>query len=145
VQKFELGARERGLTLTAKYDRELPFVLGDIALIERVLDNLLHNALRHTPAGGIIEVSLRNVAGAVAVVITDTGHGIAEQDLPHIFDRFYQPASSRSQGAGLGLAIAKRILELHGSAIRAESTRGEGTAFAFDLRADGASRQAAPA
>jgi two-component system OmpR family sensor kinase len=135
VQKFELPARQRKIELQVRYQETLPFVVGDIALIERVLDNLLENALRHTPAGGWVTLTLQPVGQAVAVRISDTGQGIAEQDLPHIFDRFYRPAKSRTQGAGLGLAIAKRILELHGSVIRADSAPGSGTAFAFDLPA----------
>jgi signal transduction histidine kinase len=135
VQKFELRARQRKIDLQTQYDETLPFVVGDIALIERVLDNLLENALRHTPAGGVVRVTLEAVDQAVAVRISDTGQGIADKDLPHIFDRFYKPSRSGTQGAGLGLAIARRILELHGSVIRADTTPGRGTAFAFDLPA----------
>ena len=138
VQKFELPARQRNIELQAQYSEALPFVVGDIALIERVLDNLLENALRHTPAGGAVTLTLAPVAEAVAVRIADTGQGIAEKDLPHIFDRFYKSAQARTEGAGLGLAIARRILELHGSVIRADSAPGSGTAFAFDLPAQSA-------
>jgi signal transduction histidine kinase len=137
LQKFELRAREARVRLESSFDEDMPFVLGDIALIERVLDNLLENALRHTPAGGTVRLSLRRLDRAVAVEVADTGCGIGEQDLAHVFDRFYKPAGTRSEsgGAGLGLAIARRILELHGSVIRASSARGSGTEFAFDLPA----------
>ena len=136
VHKFELRARQRDVTLLARYDETLPFVVGDIALIERVMDNLLENALRHTPAGGTVTVAIQTFGEAVAVQIIDTGSGIADEDLPYIFERCYQSDKMRSRGgAGLGLAIARRIVELHGRTIRADSTLGRGTTFAFDLPA----------
>jgi len=136
VHKFELRARQRQVTLQAHYDEDLPFVLGDLALIERVLDNLLENALRHTPAGGTVTVAVQPLGEALAVRIIDTGAGIAAEDLPHVFERFYQSDKMRTRGgAGLGLAIARRIVELHGRTIRAASSPGHGTTFAFDLPA----------
>ena len=96
----------------------------------------MENALRHTPAGGTVTVAVQPVGEAVAVQIIDTGSGIAAEDLPYIFERFYQSDKMRTRGgAGLGLAIARRIVELHGRDIRAESTLGRGTTFAFDLPA----------
>jgi two-component system OmpR family sensor kinase len=134
VQKFDLRAKQRHVALRAQHDANLPFVIGDIALIERVLDNLLENALRHTPAGGTVTLAVQAVGAALAVQIIDTGGGIAADDLPFIFERFYQSDRMRTRGgAGLGLAIAKRIIELHGRDIRAASTVGRGTTFAFDL------------
>ncbi|MGD2136675.1 MAG: ATP-binding protein [Gammaproteobacteria bacterium] len=134
VQKFELRARQREVALQARYDANLPFVIGDIALIERVMDNLIENALRHTPAGGAVTVAVQPVGETLAVQIIDTGPGIAAEDLPNIFERFYQSDRMRPQGgAGLGLAIARRIVELHGRDIRTASTLGRGTTFAFDL------------
>jgi two-component system OmpR family sensor kinase len=134
VHKFELRAKQCDVTLLAQYEQNLPFVLGDIALIERVMDNLLENALRHTPAGGTVTVAVQPVGETLAVQIIDTGTGIAAEDLPHIFERFYQSDKMRTRGAaGLGLAIARRIVELHGRDIRAASMRGRGTTFAFDL------------
>jgi len=134
VHKFELRAGQREVTLLADYDADLPFVLGDIALIERVMDNLIENALRHTPAGGTVKVAVKPVGEALAVQVIDTGSGIAAEDLPYIFERFYQSDKMRTRGgAGLGLAIARRIVELHGRTIRAASSSGSGTTFAFDL------------
>jgi len=134
VHKFELRAGQREVILQADYDADLPFVVGDIALIERVLDNLIENALRHTPAGGMVTVAVQPVGEALAVQVIDTGSGIPAEDLPYIFDRFYQSDKMRTRGgAGLGLAIARRIVELHGRTIRAASSRGSGTTFAFDL------------
>jgi two-component system OmpR family sensor kinase len=134
VHKFELRAGQREVSLLAQYDANLPFVVGDIALIERVMDNLIENALRHTPAGGTVTVAVQPVGGTLAVQVIDTGSGIAAEDLPYIFERFYQSDKMRTQGgAGLGLAIARRIVELHGRTIRAASSGGRGTMFAFDL------------
>ena len=136
VHKFELRARQHDITLLARYDETLPFVVGDIALIERVMDNLLENALRHTPAGGRVTVAIQPVGEAVAIQIIDTGSGIPSEDLPYIFERFYQSDKMRTRGgAGLGLAIARRIVELHGRTIRADSAPGRGTTLAFDLPA----------
>jgi two-component system OmpR family sensor kinase len=134
VHKFELRAGQRDITLLADYDADLPFVVGDIALIERVMDNLIENALRHTPAGGTVKVLVQPVGEALSVQVIDTGSGIAAEDLPYIFERFYQSDKMRTRGgAGLGLAIARRIVELHGRTIRAASSGDSGTTFAFDL------------
>ncbi len=134
VHKFELRAGQREVNLLAQYAANLPFVVGDIALIERVMDNLIENALRHTPDGGTVTVAVQPVGGALAVQVIDTGSGIAAEDLPYIFERFYQSDKMRTHGgAGLGLAIARRIVELHGRTIRAASSDGHGTMFAFDL------------
>ncbi len=135
LQKFELRAREAGVHLGARLDANLPFVHANIGLIERVLENLLDNALRYTPAGGSVNVALEPRERAVTVRLSDTGCGIAEQDLPHIFERFYRPQAQNAGngGAGLGLAIARRILELHGSHIEAASQPRAGTTFSFEL------------
>lgn len=137
AQKFELRAQQQGVHIHFRCAEQVPFVRGDIALIERVFDNLLANALRHTPRGGQICLAVLSTGAQVTVEVIDTGCGIAAEDLPHIFDRFYRPSGARSDsGAGLGLAIAQRIMRLHGSVIRAQSQPGEGTAFAFDLCAE---------
>jgi len=135
VQKFQLRAQQNGVALDAGVRADLPLVRGDIALMERVLENLIDNAIRHTPSGGSVTVSLAPEQGRFAVRVADTGSGISEEHLPHIFDRFYRaPESSpRGGGAGLGLAIAKRILELHGSTLSAESAVDRGTTFTFEL------------
>ncbi|MGA8260499.1 MAG: HAMP domain-containing sensor histidine kinase [Arenicellales bacterium] len=134
LQKFELRARQAGVRLDVRLDAKVPFVYANIALIERVLENLLDNALRHTPEGGSVGLTLAPGERAVTVRLSDTGCGIAGEDLPHIFDRFYRPRASRaSEGAGLGLAIARRILELHGGRIDAVSKLQAGTTFTFEL------------
>jgi len=127
-----LRAKQSGITLETGARPDLPLVNGDIALMERVLENLIENAIRHTPAGGRVTVMLVPESDRFAVRVVDTGHGISEEHLPHIFDRFYR-ASDTKGGAGLGLAIAKRILELHGSSLVAESEIDRGTTFSFQL------------
>jgi len=135
VQKFQLKAAECQVDLAMELDADLPLVSADIALVERVLDNLIDNALTHTPAGGTVRVPVRRDAQQVILCVADTGNGIPEADLPRIFDRFYQATNQQSGNghAGLGLAIARRIVELHGGALDVRSRAGEGTTFAFGL------------
>lgn len=136
LQKYRLSAQKKDITLQVECSPNLPFVLADIGLIQRALDNLIDNALRHTPPDGRITVILQTDNGKVDVAIRDTGCGIPASDLSRIFERFYRRDKSREAGpahAGLGLAIAKRILELHGAVIRADSLQGEGTTFSFAL------------
>lgn len=138
-QKYELDALARRVELTADLPPDLPFVSGDIGLLERLLENLIENALRHTPSGGRVTVKAGVDGQAVAVTVTDTGPGIAPEALPHVFDRFFRGDRSRdarSGGAGLGLAIAKRIVELHGGAITVASEPGRGAVFTFRLPAE---------
>jgi predicted ATPase/signal transduction histidine kinase len=133
VQKFRLAADERGVALELVAPR-LPFVDADIGLMERVLENLIGNALQHTPRGGRVEVALGADDTALHARVSDTGNGIAAADLPFLFDRFYRGSNSAGpNGAGLGLAIAKRILELHGGEIRADSDGRSGSCFSFVL------------
>jgi signal transduction histidine kinase len=136
VQKFQLKAAQKKIRVATAVEKNLPFVLADIGLIERVLENLIENALRHTPPGGSIELVLSPQAENIGVRISDTGSGIAPDVLPHIFDRFYQADESRrgeSARAGLGLSITKRILELHGKSIEVASAMHSGTTFTFQL------------
>ncbi|HBH60297.1 MAG TPA: sensor histidine kinase [Nitrospiraceae bacterium] len=136
VQKFELTAQGKHVNIVTNIGKELPFVYADIALIERVLENLIENAVRYTPEDGSVSIVMEHEDAHVRVLISDTGPGIAENDLPRIFDRFYQPDRSRKGKAGhcgLGLAITKRILELHGSSIQAQSAVNSGASFTFHL------------
>jgi signal transduction histidine kinase len=137
LHKFELEAQNKRVRLVGAISPEAPFVRADIGLIERVLQNLLENALRHTPEGGEVKLSVAAGANGVAVEVHDTGSGIPEAEVPFIFDRFYRVDKSRnlsSGGAGLGLAITKRILDLHQSVIEVESGPGRGTTFRFALQ-----------
>ena len=136
VQKFEAPAQSNGIVLAGEIAPTAPFVYGDVALIERALENLLDNAIRHTPAGGRISLTVAPKPGAVAVEIRDTGTGIPAGDIPHIFDRFYRVDKSRNQdsgGAGLGLAIVKRIVDMHSGQIDVSSRLGSGTCFVIRL------------
>jgi two-component system OmpR family sensor kinase len=134
LQKYRLTAENKKIRLESNLEPDLPFVSADIGLIERVLENLIQNALRYTPERGTISLALAREGDRVRVRISDSGCGIPEEDLPHIFDRFYRVEKERSGGGGLGLAIAKRILDLHGSRIAVESEPQKGTTFIFHLQ-----------
>jgi len=139
VQKFRLTADEKHVSIVTNIGKELPFAYADIALIERVLENLLENALRHTPEEGSVSIILSNDDRDITVQVNDTGSGIPADELPRIFDRFYQADKSRKEKSvhvGLGLAITKRILELHGTSISVQSVPGSGTTFTFKLPID---------
>ena len=113
------------------------FVTADPALIKQAVRALLENSEKYTPDGGTITVCCRAVEGGAEIAVRDTGIGIEEKDLPHIFDRFYKADESRTRGkgasSGLGLSIVKWIVERHGGAIRVDSTRGGGTTFTIRL------------
>ncbi|HEY8498430.1 MAG TPA: HAMP domain-containing sensor histidine kinase, partial [Limnochordales bacterium] len=112
-------------------------VMGDADRLRELLVILLDNAIRYTPAGGEIRVGLRHTPGQeVALSVADTGIGIAPEDLPHIFERFYRADKARSRatgGTGLGLAIARWIVEAHGGRIEVESQPGRGSRFTVRL------------
>lgn len=138
AQKYRLPATEQGIDLQAEIPEQLPFIFADLKMINRVLENLISNAIRHTPEGGRLGIILSEQHGQVHVKICNSGPGIAEDDLPHLFERFYQaPENRRSRGAGLGLSIVKRVLELHGSEISVHSVPNQETCFAFSLTAWG--------
>ena len=137
AQKFQLEARRNGATIEIDAGDGLPMVNADIALVERVLENLIDNALSHSPDGGAIRIPVAANGVSVRVTVSDSGPGIAPEHLPRVFDRFYQAGNAHRGTAhsGLGLAIAKRIVELHGARLEVESTLGHGTAFSFQLPA----------
>ncbi len=126
-------AVERGVSLVGEAAHELPPVAVDLQRIGQVLQNLLTNALRHTPAGGRVTISAALAPdGRVALIVADTGSGIAPEDLPRIFERFYRADSARARatgGSGLGLTIARRLVEAHGGGIEVESSLGVGSRF----------------
>jgi len=137
-QEFELEAQRVGIELTVEAPRQASMVRADIGLMQRVLENLLRNAIKFTPRGGAVTVNLEPRPGAVNVAVVDTGCGIPDEDLERIFDRFYRlqhSPSGDSTSSGLGLAIVKRILDLHGSRITVTSTVNQGTRFEFELPA----------
>ena len=135
VQKYQLRAREQSVELRLAPPPELPFVLADISLTERVLENLLENALAHTPEGGTIDLALERDGSWIRVGVRDSGCGVPEADLARIFDAFYQGEGSGRdrRHAGLGLSIARRIIELQGGRIEAVSPPGSGLDVRFTL------------
>jgi len=139
LQRYALVAEAQGVRLEGQLQPDTPFVDADVGLMDRVLQNLIENALRFTPRDGSVTVAVEEAAGTVGVEVSDTGCGIAEGELPLIFDRFYRcqfdAAESDGGGTGLGLAIAKRIMDLHESKITVRSRLGEGTIFHFALPA----------
>ena len=132
AQKFQVRAEAHGLTLEGDIEPELPLVLADVAMLDRVLENLTENACRHSGEGGAVRLRAARADGGVRVAVENSGPPIPPEDLPHVFERFYQAPEKRRGGAGLGLAIVKRILDLHGVAIEAASADGR-TEFRFVL------------
>lgn len=135
VQKFQLKAKEKNINLTLSVDTETLFADADIGMVARVFENLLGNAIRFTPEKGSIKICINENDGKPVVTIQDNGPGIASDDLDKVFDRFYQGKdnSNRAEPGGLGLAIAKRIIDLHHGDIKVENTTGQGASFSFSL------------
>lgn len=136
AQKFALDARARKVDLRAAGGDGSGAVRAqaDIGMVERVLENLLDNALRHTPAGGSVTIEIGADAHRARVAVRDTGCGIPPAELAGIFDRYDRADRSRPGArGGLGLAIARRIVRLHGGELSASSIAGAGSCFAFDL------------
>lgn len=135
LESFSQLAKQQEITLEGQVESDVDPVLIDIQAIGRVFNNLVSNALRHTPAHGRVSVWVRRSASGVDVTVSDTGEGIRAQDVPHIFERFYRGDASRSRnrgtGAGLGLAIARGIVQAHGGDIQVQSEPGKGTQFTF--------------
>ena len=136
LESFTALARQNSITLSGSAAPGIDPLQMDVQRIGRVLNNLVSNALQHTPPGGTVTLVAMPVPGGVTVTVSDTGEGILPEDIPHVFERFYRGDKSRSRlsgGAGLGLAIARGIVEAHGGSIRVESERGKGTTFTFTL------------
>jgi len=133
--KHQLNARKKNIEIEANLQNSNYFVNADLAMMERVIQNLLENAIKYTPENEKIQIRLEEKSKELMVSITNTGVGIAESDLPNIFDRYYkisEPLSDDS-GTGLGLAIVKNILELHNSFIDVNSKIQDFTTFYFKL------------
>lgn len=112
---------------------QLPAVVCDRHRLFQVFSNLVGNAVKHTPAGGVITLECQHRGDMLTFSVDDTGPGIAEAELPHLFDRFWQAKEARRAGAGLGLSIVKGIVEAHGGSVRVHSQVGTGTTFSFDI------------
>lgn len=139
INKVRLLADSKHVQLLMEHPDERIWVKADAPRIEQVLDNLLSNALKFSPEGGVVKMQMKadEQAGVLEVSVSDTGPGIAPGDLPHIFERFYQGRTKAKQspaGSGLGLALAKRVVEAHGGRIWIESEVSKGTTVRFILR-----------
>lgn len=138
LESMRVQAEEKNIKLSGWVDPAVDPVLMNSHKIQRVLYNLIQNAIRHTPTDGTVFIEARQHgdSGQVQVDVIDSGEGIEEKDLPRVFDQFYRGEKSRSRetgGAGLGLAIAQRIVEAHQGRIWVESRRGAGSRFSFTL------------
>jgi signal transduction histidine kinase len=136
VESFASQAEPGGVQLEAQVPNGLPQIDADPVRAREILANLIANAIRYTPRGGRVSVDARAEDASVAIEVRDTGAGIAPDKVDRIFDRFYKSAESR--GAGLGLAIAKQLVEAHGGKITATSVLGEGTLIRFNLPVEAA-------
>lgn len=136
VESMQAQARTHDISIRGIFYEDLPLIKAEMVKIQRVIYNLVQNALRHTPEHGAIALETELAPQGVQVNVIDTGEGIAPEDLPFIFDQFYRGEKSRSRetgGSGLGLAIAKRIVEAHHGQIWATSQPGAGAKFSFVL------------
>jgi two-component system sensor histidine kinase BaeS len=138
LESFSLRAQQQGIVLRGETGPHADVADFDARLVERALTNLVDNALRYTPPGGEIVLATDLAADGLCVCVSDTGPGIAEADVPRIFDRFYRGEASRSRatgGSGLGLAIVKGVAEAHGGSVGVETSRERGTTFSLVLPA----------
>ena len=136
LSEIDVARSDRGVVVEADVPSDLPAAMADRERIHQVLFNLVDNAVRFTPAGGEVTVSASRHNGSVELRVADTGVGIPPEHLPRLFERFYRvdPARSREDGGtGIGLAIARSVVEAHGGTITAESEIGRGSVFTFDL------------
>lgn len=135
LQRYKIISQQKNINLELELDGSLPLVYADISLVERVLQNLIDNALKHSPNNSDIIINLSQKNESVKIAIKDSGPGIPEKDQLLIFERYKKSTSNDSQvaGTGLGLAIVKKILEIHNSAIRVTSKPNEGATFHFNL------------
>lgn len=136
IGKYTPKAEKNGITLKVDIKDGLPQAFADIGMIERVLSNLVENAINYTPKGGIVNIFSDSENEKINVRVMDTGPGIKEEDIKYIFDRFYRVEKSRSEktgGTGLGLAISKKLMEIHNSTLNVASRLNEGSTFSFSL------------
>lgn len=147
VTSRDLALRESGIELRMEIPEDLPPIFVDSQRVGQVLSNILSNAIRHTPKGGAITMAAQEIQGSVEISVSDTGTGIPEEELPLIFDRFHRVDPSRSRetgGSGLGLTIARLLVESHGGRITAENNPQGGSRFSFTLPASSDSPEPEP-
>ncbi len=148
INKIRLLADSKHVQLVLEHSGQRASVKADASRLEQVLDNLLSNALKFSPEGGVVKVHMKPdpQAGVLEVAVSDTGPGIAPEDLPHIFERFYQGRTKvkHAAGSGLGLALAKKVVEAHGGRIWIESEKGKGATVRFILRLTKSEKEGTP-
>lgn len=135
ADKYRIIAKEKGLSINTVYSQDLPLVYGDIALIDRALQNIIDNAIQHCQSGDVITLQLTRWENELSVKVSDTGSGILPSELPYIFERYRKGKflTDYEKGSGLGLAIVKKIMDLHRTQIEVESVPNQGTQFFFSL------------
>ncbi|MEK6299164.1 MAG: ATP-binding protein [Acidobacteriota bacterium] len=138
LERFQFAAQSRHIKLENKVWPDLPWVIADRKAVGRIVQNLLSNAIRHTPRDGQVTIEAAERVGRVLFSVRDTGEGIAEDQLPVLFGRFVQ-VGGKSGGTGLGLALVKRLVEAQGGQVSVESRAGEGSTFTFSLPVGGPS------
>ena len=140
-------AGRHGITLSLETEPDLDVIAADERKVKQVVFNLLSNAVKFTPDGGRVDLSARLRDGDVQIAVRDSGIGIAPEDLPHVFDEFRQvgQATAKAEGTGLGLALAKRFVELHGGSMWVESEPGRGSTFTFTLPHPAVGHESEPA
>jgi signal transduction histidine kinase len=131
--EFIITAQHKGIKLLCEMCEDPSRVYADIGLLERVLQNLLDNAIKYTPAGGTVTLQLTRQQRVLEISVTDSGPGIPETMLPYLFDHYQRLSRANTDGAGLGLVIVKKILELHQTQIFVRTKLGQGTRFWFQL------------
>jgi signal transduction histidine kinase len=133
--KYQLIAQEKNIKINTVLSKELPAVFADVSLIERVMQNLIDNAMKFTPNGGNILIKTVKQEQDVEIIVTDTGIGIPENERDEIFNRYYKAKNytELKNSTGLGLAIVKKILDLHASSLKLSSQVNSGSTFSFVL------------
>jgi len=135
--RYQVLAKDKNITVKVEHEKDLPIVFADVSLVERVIQNLMDNALKFTPDSGTVTIGLQELKNGVQIMVSDTGPGIPAEEQAFIFDRYRKNNKTATQtannGAGLGLAIVKKILELHNANIRVQSQVNKGTSFSFAL------------
>jgi signal transduction histidine kinase len=132
TNQFRVNAAEKNIQIVSNIPVDLPLVQADVALLDRVIQNIIGNSLKFCNSGDTVMVSAGAENNRVWVEIKDSGIGISEEDLPHIFNRFHKGKTHRS-GTGIGLAIVKNVLDMHKASYQVHSKTNEGTSFRFSL------------
>jgi len=136
VELMQPQAEQKGLTLEFELEDGLPSVNADAANMEGVFTNLISNAIKYTPEGGLVRVTGKREGGYIRIDVQDTGIGISEKDLPRIFERFYRVKTEKTRqivGTGLGLSIVKQVVDAHLGTIDVQSVENQGTCFTVKL------------